>query len=296
MISARRTPVGLTLLAAVVATACSGGGQASNNYLVGVGAADITGPIVDVEFNGYSRSTHIASGIQTRLTARAFIFGELDESRRFVFVVTDLLLPSHEVRLSVVENLRDRYGDVYSIDNVVISATHTHSSPAGYTPRDGLGGDSAEGSGSSRFRESFFNSVVEGITEAVVEAHETLKPGSILIGEQPVEGAGAQRSLPAYLANPEAERARYEHDTDRDMTLLKFVHEDGRTVGVLNWFPVHPTALTFNSTFVSGDHKGFAALEMERRLTSNDSTAPFVAGFANSNCGDVTANLNLDNT
>ena len=51
----------------------------SATYLIGVGAADITGPVVDVEFNGFARATHIASGIQTRLTARAFIVGELDE-------------------------------------------------------------------------------------------------------------------------------------------------------------------------------------------------------------------------
>ena len=263
-------------------TGCSSEAAPANNYLIGSGAADITGPIVDVEFPGYSRSTHIANGIQTRLTARAFIIGELDESRRLVFVVTDLLSSEHEVRLSVVDNLRERYGELYSLDNVVLSATHTHSSPAGYTLGD-------------RFREAFFDAVVAGVTEAIDAAHQNLKPGHILIGEQEVEGGGAQRSLPAYMQNPEEERARYEHDTDRNMTLLKLVQEDG-TTSVLNWFAVHPTALTFNSKFVSADHKGFAALEMERRPAGQSSGAPLVAAFANSNCGDVTANLNLDNT
>lgn len=272
---------------------CSNDG--SDNYLIGVGAADITGPVVDVEFNGYSRSTHIASGIQTRLTARAFIIGELDGSRRFVFVVTDLLLSTHEMRLALVENLQATYGDLYSIDNVVISATHTHSSPAGYAHRDGLTAGSTDATASSRFRGAFFESVIEGITEAVSAAHESLGPGRILIGEQPVEDGGRQRSLPAYLANPEAERARYAHDTDRGMTLLKFVQSGGQEIGALNWFAVHPTSLTFNSRFVSGDHKGFAALEMERQLAVGGA-GPIVAAFANSNCGDVTSNLNLDNT
>jgi neutral ceramidase len=249
--------------------------------LIGSGAADITGPVVDVQLSGFVRSTQIANGIQTRLTARAFIVGELDESRRFVFVVTDLLGSSHEVRLSVVDNLRAKYGDLYSLDNVVVSATHTHSGPGGY-------------SHGSDFSEEFFDTVVSGVTEAIDRAHQNLKPGHILIGEQEVEGAGAQRSLPAYMNNPEEERARYQHDADRNMTLLKFVQEDG-AVSVLNWFAVHPTSLTYNNKFVSGDHKAFAALEMERRLAQSSGT-PFVAAFANANCGDVTSNLNLDNT
>jgi len=244
-------------------------------------AADITGPIVDVQLSGFVRSTQIANGIQTRLSARAFIFGELDQSRRLVFVVTELLGSSHEVRLSVVDNLRAKYGDLYSLDNVIVSATHTHSAPDGY-------------SHGSSFSEEFFDAVVSGITEAIDRAHQNLKPGHILIGEQEVEGGGAQRSLPAYMQNPAEERARYEHDTDRNMTLLKLVQEDG-AVSVLNWFAVHPTSLTYDNKFVSGDHKAFAALEMERRLTQSSET-PFVAAFANANCGDVTSNLNLDNT
>lgn len=292
----RRVLGGLFVWLVAFVTSCSSDSSGgSDTYLIGVGAADITGPVVDVEFNGYSRATHIASGIQTRLTARAFIVGELDESRRFVFVVTDLLLSTHEMRLSVVENLQERYGDLYSMENVVISATHTHSSPAGYAHRDGLVADTSEGAASSRFRGEFFDSVAAGITEAVVEAHEMLAPGQILFGEREVEDAGRQRSLPAYLANPETERARYAHDTDREMTLLKFVQEGGREIGALNWFPVHPTSLTYNNPFVSGDHKGFAALEMERRLDVEE-RGPVVTAFANSNCGDVTSNLNLDNT
>ena len=287
--SKRRPPTELarTLVACVCSVGflligCGGEARPASNYLIGAGAADITGPIVDVEFPGYSRSTHIAHGIQTRLTARAFIVGELDESRRLVLVVTDLLYASHEVRLSVVEALQAKYGDLYSLDNVVVSATHTHSAPAGYVHE-------------GRFREPFFAAVVAGVVEAIDTAHESLSPGYILIGEEEVEGGGAQRSLPAYLQNPEAERARYEHDTDRQMTLLKFVQDDG-TTSVLNWFAVHPTALTYDSKFVSGDHKGHAALEMERRLSAENSGQPLVAAFANSNCGDVTANLNLDNT
>ena len=104
------------------------------------------------------------------------------------------------------------------------------------------------------------------------------------------------RSLVAYEQNPSDERARYENDIDKEMLLLKLERDDG-AIGVLSWFAVHPTSLTFNNSLVSADHKGYAEVEMERLLRPHaETTDDFVAAFANSNCGDVTGNLNLDNT
>jgi neutral ceramidase len=134
------------------------------------------------------------------------------------------------------------------------------------------------------------------VTQAIDAAHEDLQPGRILLGRGSVENAGANRSAVAYQQNPEAERARYANDTDKEMTLLKFEREGG-AIGVLSWFAVHPTSLTFNNSLVSADHKGFAAMEMEKRFRARDDAAEgFAAAFAQSNCGDVTGNLNLDNT
>jgi neutral ceramidase len=166
---------------------------------------------------------------------------------------------------------------------VILSATHTHSSPGGYA-HDGT------------LREAYFDAVVSGITDAIEAAHQDLQPGRILVGQRVVEDAGANRSAVAYRQNPEAERARYENDTDEEMTLLKLERADG-VIGVLSWFAVHPTSLTFNNSLVSADHKGFAAVEMEKRFQARaDTTAHFAAAFAQGNCGDVTGNLNLDNT
>jgi neutral ceramidase len=267
----------------LLAAGCASTESAEPNYLIGSGAADITGPLVDVPFVGYAQPTHIANGIHTRLNARAFIVGEITTERRLVFVTTDLLNVSQEVRLSVVDNLRAEHGDLYTLDNVVISATHTHSSPGGYR-HDGA------------YREAYFDAVVSGVTRAIDDAHADLRPGRILLAETEVQSAGANRSVVAYRENPQAERSRYPNDTDKEMTLLKFVREDG-AIGVLSWFAVHPTSLTFNNSLVSADHKGFAALEMEKTFRNRGEVADhFVAAFAQSNCGDVTGNLNLDNT
>jgi neutral ceramidase len=170
------------------------------------------------------------------------------------------------------------------MDNVILSATHTHAGAGGFWH---YGASSPLGS--SLILEHY-EAIVAGIAESIVQAHESLAPGKILLDRGTVEDAGANRSMPAYLNNPEEERARYDAPHDRDMTLLRF-ERDGEAIGTLNWFAVHPTAMTYNNRLISGDHKGRAS-----QLFESARAEGFVAGFAQANCGDITANLNLDNT
>jgi neutral ceramidase len=80
------------------------------------------------------------------------------------------------------------------------------------------------------------------------------------------------------------------------MTLLKFVRADG-PIGALNWFAVHGTSMNYHNRLISGDNKGYAAYAMEQAHgTRYTGKAEFVAAFAQSNAGDVTPNLNLNNT
>jgi len=53
------------------------------------------------------------------------------------------------------------------------------------------------------------------------------------------------RSPYSYDHNPEEERAKYAHNTDTDMTLIKIVDTAGVDVGALTWFAVHPTSTIF---------------------------------------------------
>jgi neutral ceramidase len=49
--------------------------------------------------------------------------------------------------------------------------------------------------------------------------------------------------------------------------------------------------MNYHNRLISGDNKGYAAYALEKRHGKD-----FVAAFAQSNCGDVTPNLNLNNT
>lgn len=278
------------LLSALLITFVSTGCFADEfGYWIGTGKSDITGPASGLQMWGFAREGQNTEGIHIRLWARAFVIAESGSNNRLALVVSDLGSIPHDIKLAVLERLSARYGDTYRADNTIISATHTHAGPGGYWPAN-------EASAlAGAFYRDHFNAIVDGVVAALVHAHENLTPGNIYINEGIVENAGAQRSQAAYINNPEDERAQYENNTDKQMTLLKFVTGEG-VAGVLNWFAVHPTSMTYDNKLISGDHKGHAEQLFEVMADAGEYTPNFVAAFANSNCGDVTPNLNLDNT
>ena len=79
---------------------------------------------------GYAMVDQRTKGIHFRLRARAFVIAErLNPKSRIVFVSIDICFGTQSVRLGVVPKLREKYGDLYTLDNVAISAIHTHSGP-----------------------------------------------------------------------------------------------------------------------------------------------------------------------
>ncbi len=265
--------------------------QTAQHYLIGRGSADITGPAFGVQMWGFGRPDQIDEGIHIRQRARAFVIVQADDpARTLVFVTADLGSIDHHITLAVVERLQQRFGTRYNLDNVIISATHTHSGPGGYwQTRSPTGLDGG-------LYPQYFEAIVAGITASILQANDDLQPGTIFVNRGLVANAGANRSAVAYLENPPQERARYSENTNTEMLLLKFVDDSGE-IGLLNWYALHPTAMNFYNHLISGDHKGYASLQMERQHgASYQSADDFVAAFAQSDDGDVTPNMNLDNT
>ena len=226
-----------------------------------------------------------------RQRSRAFVIAEADDpGARLVYVSAELGSIDHHITLDVVERLQKQFGKIYSLDNVIITATHTHSGPGGYwqsRTQTGLDGG---------LYPQHYEAIVSGITASVVKAHSDMQPGNIFISTGRVTDAGVNRSAVAYLENPAEERARYSENTNTAMTVLKFVDFSG-PIGMLSWYALHPTAMNFYNLLISGDHKGYASLRMEQQHGATyASDEDFVAAFAQSDPGDVTPNTNLDNT
>ncbi|XXF77558.1 neutral/alkaline non-lysosomal ceramidase N-terminal domain-containing protein [Myxococcaceae bacterium GXIMD 01537] len=263
--------------------ACAG----QSTFLVGSGIYDITGPAAEVGMMGYAQVDQTTAGIHQRLRSRAFVIASPCNGKRVVFVSADLGMVFQAVKLRVVERLRARYGDLYSADNVLLSATHTHSGPGGFSHYT-LYNLTTFG-----FVPQNFDAIAEGIVESIVRAHDDAAAGSVRIASGELLDANRNRSPRAYAANPAAERERYGRDTDSRMTLLRLTHADGTDIGVIDWFAVHATSMGNKNHLISGDNKGYASYLFEKEMGARylRPGKTFVAAFANSNEGDVTPNL-----
>ncbi|KAF9882182.1 neutral/alkaline non-lysosomal ceramidase [Colletotrichum karsti] len=265
-------------------------------YLLGAGRADITGPVVEINMMGYADPKQVGSGLRQRLYARAFIVGSVDRpDDRFVYVILDTQSGDTAVRYGVLRGIAD-LGYEYSMyghHNLALTGTHSHSGPGAWLNYL-LPQITSKG-----FNKQSYRAIVDGTLLAIRRAHESLEPGHLSVGTTKVKGANINRSLYAYMANPEEERSRYnisaEEDgsVEKDLTLLKFQRaSDGKSMAVLTWFPTHGTSMLGNNTLISGDNKGVAAWLFEKSVRGQDHvTRNFIAGFSQANMGDVSPNV-----
>ena len=262
-------------------------GAADADFIIGTGIYDITGPAAELGMMGYSMPDQKTEGISMRIRARAFVVMDPASSRRVALVVADTGIIPQGVKQRVVALLAARFGTLlYTDQNVMVSASHTHSAPGAYShyamyDLSMLGYD-----------ETNFNCVANGIFQAIVRAHGNLAPGNILIKSGQLNNCGWNRSPIAYNNNPADEISRFGSDTDKTMTLLRFVTATGREIGAVNWFAVHPTSMGNTNKLITGDNKGYAAYLFEKVMgTDYQSANTFVAAFAESNAGDVSPNI-----
>lgn len=258
--------------------------QENEPFLVGTGIFDITGPPAELGMMGYGMVHEKTHGILQRIYARAFIFAEPgNQEKRAVFVISDLGMIFQSVHLEVLKRLNVIFGPLYTEQNVMLNATHSHSGPGGFA-HDTLYNLTTFG-----FDEQNFEAICNGIVQAIVRAHNNLAPGNALVSVGQVLQASFNRSPASYELNPIEERALFAENVDRSMVQIRF-DKKGQAIGLLNWFAVHGTSLDNQNLLISGDNKGYAALKFERMQQSSFDEHAFVAGFAQEASGDVSPN------
>ena len=149
----------------------------------------------------------------------------------------DIAMGDSGVRRSIVSQLSTAYPGVYTNDNIAFVGTHQHSGVGGYLENllpqiTSLG-----------YVKQTADAIIAGTVLAVTRAHNSLALGKLSVGNTTILNANINRSPPAYLANPAAERARYQYDQDKDMTVLRFDDGNGKARGLLSFFAVHGTSL-----------------------------------------------------
>lgn len=259
--------------------------QANANFNVGAGIYDITGPAAEQRMMGYAMIYQQTAGIQQRLWARAFVIESPCNGKRVVFVNTDLCQVFQAVKQQVMKKLHAKYGNLYTDDNVLLTATHTHSGPGGFSTYN-LYNLTTLG-----FDRQHFDAIVDGIVAAIDRAHSNVTPAQIKIIKGQLKGINFNRSPESYLLDPQSERNRYAGNTDTEMTLIRFDSLAGKPIGMINWFPIHGVSLNNKNDLISGDNKGYAEYRFEQDFHSDYGPHAFVAAFAQANAGDVSPNL-----
>jgi neutral ceramidase len=262
----------------------------ATEWLAGRGRADITGEPAQCGMLGYGKAWQQSEGLHLRLRSRAFVLADAASGERVLLVVNDLPLVFDSIREALLKRLAAEFGDVYTARNTMVTATHTHCGPGGYSHHD-LYNTNTHG-----FRPKTFAAIVDGMTEAVTRAHADLSPSSLRLAHGELTDASVNRSRTAFDRNPAEERAFFPEAIDPQTSLLE-IEREGRVVAAINWFATHNTSMTNENQLISSDNKGYAGYHWERVVSGVDYRAEgdpgFVGAFAQTNAGDMSPNLGL---
>ncbi len=260
------------------------------SFKVGAGKAGITSPDSGRVMAGFAYEEQKTDGtVDLPLFARAFYIEENRASpRTLCLVVIDAWACPEPIKTDVLKRLQATSGNKINRANLVISATHTHAGPGGYANHF-LYNFTTGGAD-----KPLIDTMVTGIVAAIRQAKAARKEGHIYLDHGDLAGCGDNRSISSYRKNPESMAADgFDRRTDRDMTVLKFVHNTGGThteIGLYSIFAIHPTSLGVNNVEISGDNKGWAA-----KYCEDAKGAGYVAAFANGSAGDVSPNVAVTN-
>lgn len=278
-------------------------GACQNNqaFLLGSGIYDMTGPAGDSISAGYEAPDHILRGIHLRQFARAFALQSPCNGNSVMMVITETGFMTQGTRQTVMDLIAadPELAPIYGEQNLMLSATHTHSGPGG----------EAHHAAYNLFRTGYDDYVhqiyTDSIYQAIKLAHANLaanpEPGTISLGIGELLDTNSNRSEPAYARNPQQERDDWqdingnEVRVNKRMLQLRFDRANGKPIGLLNWFGVHTTSVGTHEPLISSDNKGIAAITFERMLGTQYPGLPgadnFVAAFAQADEGDASPNL-----
>lgn len=142
------------------------------------------------------------------------------------------------------------------------------------------------------FIESTYTAFVNGIVNAVANAHNSMFSGRVFLSEANVANVGRNRSPYAYDANPQAEKNRYSSNMDLMMQQLRFVDNQNQLRGAFHWLAIHAVSMNNTNRLVSTDNFGVAALLLEQEFNPGQlvGQGTFIGGFATAHSGDVSPN------
>ncbi len=248
----------------------------------GMASVDITPP-PGLPSLGYSIAAKHSTfnGYRTRLLAHALVVEDA-RGHKLVLATMDLAWGSALLNWKIAERLGFARG--ITLDRLLLSGTHTHTGPGGYSsvgmynnqvPLGGAGYDPA-----------LVDFLVDRLVGMIELADERLTPARLSFGR--IEATGLTRNR-----SPEAQAA---FDTalsddgrvDPVLTMIRVDGNDGDEIGAYMVYSGHPTVTGPIHDLWHSDVFGVAAHELRRMvLEEHPSQGDFVAALANGAEGDV---------
>ena len=295
---------------------------AAGSLRAGAGKADIT-PRTGYYLGGWTRADRVGQGQHTRLFARTIVLER--DGKKIALVAIDLFM----VPGGMVKQIGDRLAARgFSEQNILISASHTHSGPGGYAnfPTLNTAAPSLQTVGDPQSFFAFFNPqradpelyrfVLEQIEASIVRADDDLGPAAAAWGSDRITGLTQNRSIEAHLNDHGIVKARGEgkadddpegavHTIDPAVDVLRVDKLARRTtrrgrrsvripIGAWSNFADHGTVTKSSFQFYNADHHGSATRVFEdgvRRSGKVSSRQQIVNVYGNSNEGDMSAGL-----
>lgn len=234
----------------------------------------------------YSKTFPPSEGTYGRLQANAFVLDD-GSGRRVAIVQADLGGIPGELHDAVAARTRAVGIDV---DNLMISATHTHGSVGGIFAGGGyaaLGGD--------LYDQRIVDAVAGGIANAVIRAAGKLAPSKLAVGFGEINGANGNRQTGAWSLNPEARDAIDGPQATRLM-VIRIDRYDGLPLGVITNFTNHGVIHGTFNYFLTGDNQGQATRQVSRAIRARAQAAgidipddwQIVDTLTNGPAGDIT--------
>jgi neutral ceramidase len=175
------------------------------------------------------------------------------------------------------EELHARHG--IREENVLVAATHTHSSTAGLLSFSGPAGNRLGAlfcGGAGAYDVDQANYLRSQIAQCVDEAFSRLAPATVGIAIAQAPGVASNRVDPG-------------KEVSHQGTVIAFRSPEGRWLGALLHFVCHPTTLGAGDRGISADFPGLVCSELERELGDGA-----VVGYLNGALGDISTRYTRD--
>ena len=215
-------------------------------------------PDYPVLLGGYAARSGLSRGIHDDLYAKVCYLK--DRRAEALIISCDLL----SIPNDVYGRIKDICNETYGINNIFLSATHTHSGPETRKTYDIDGVNSA-------WRESLIPIIVSAIGEAI----ENRKPSIMKYAGSCVPEVGKNRR-------------QGETSVDSDLGLLSFEDEEGRISGVIINYACHCTVLDSSNYLISSDYPQYIYSRLEKEFPGS------VAIFLNGAAGNINIGYSAD--